>query len=61
MNMLYRVLILVLALAALGFLWPGFLWPGKLRLGLRVAGLVAVAAAIGLLAVVLLNLPKAPY
>jgi hypothetical protein len=50
--MLYRIGILLLVLIGLGLLWPS-----KARAVLGLAGIIAVLAAIGILIVVLINLP----
>jgi hypothetical protein len=54
-DALYWVAIVLLVLAAVALLWPS-----KLRTGFRIIGLIAVMAAIGSFAVVLLNLPRSP-
>jgi hypothetical protein len=50
--MLYRIGILLLVLTGLGLLWPS-----KVRAVLGLAGILAALAAIGVLIVVLINLP----
>jgi hypothetical protein len=54
--MLYRIAIVLLVLFAVAILWTK-----KLRVALSFVALIAVMAAIGFLAVVLLNLPSSPY
>jgi hypothetical protein len=51
-SMLYRIGILLLVLIGLGLLWPS-----KARAVLGLAGIIAALAAIGVLIVVLINLP----
>jgi hypothetical protein len=53
---LYRIAIVLLVLFAVAILWTR-----KLRAALSFVALIAVMAAIGFLAVVLLNLPASPY
>jgi hypothetical protein len=50
--MYYRIGIVFLLLLAIALLWPS-----KIRTALGFAGLIAVMAAIGILIVVLINLP----
>jgi hypothetical protein len=50
--MLYRVGVFLLVLLSLALLWPS-----KMRTALGVVGLIAALAAIGVLIVVLINLP----
>ena len=50
--MAYRIGIFLLVLLALALLWPS-----KIRTALGFAGLIAAMAAIGVLIVVLINLP----
>lgn len=54
--MIYRVTLLLLVVVAVALLFTG-----KLRAGLRIAALIVLAAVIGVLAVVVLNLPHSPY
>ncbi|HET6378186.1 MAG TPA: hypothetical protein VFG05_07755 [Methylocella sp.] len=51
----------IFVLLMLGLAVLGILWPSKLRAGLSVMGLIALLAAIGFLAVIILNLPSPPY
>lgn len=50
--MIYRIGIFVLVLLALALLWPS-----KIRTALGFAGLIVAMAAIGVLVVILINLP----
>lgn len=49
-----------IGLLLLGLVGLALLWPSKIRAALGVVGLIAVMAAIGFLAVVVLNLPSRP-